>query len=56
MRSAILLAPLLAAFSTAQHVHVDIPEVDQHVQSMLAEYHQYASPVTDLIVEATDIR
>jgi len=40
MRSVLFLAPLLAAISgtTAQHVHMDIPEVDEHVHSMLDEY------------------
>ncbi|KAK5137834.1 hypothetical protein LTR08_006602 [Meristemomyces frigidus] len=41
MHSALILAPLLAAFSTAQHVHFDIPEVERDIQSMLGEYHQY---------------
>ena len=49
MRSAIFLAPLLAALSTAQHVHYDIPEVDHYVQSMLGEYHQYASLPTGFV-------
>lgn len=44
MRSALYLLPLLAAIpgTIAQHVHYEIPEVEQYVQSMLGEYHKYA--------------
>ncbi|KAK5128061.1 hypothetical protein LTR85_005178 [Meristemomyces frigidus] len=43
MRSALYLAPLLAAIhgTFAQHVHYEIPEVEEYVQSMLGEYNQY---------------
>ena len=56
MRSAILVAPLLAALGVAQHVHYEIQEVDQYVQSMLGEYHQYASLLTDFSRISTDMR
>ncbi|KAK0301952.1 hypothetical protein LTR01_009060 [Friedmanniomyces endolithicus] len=43
MRSFMFLTLLLAAIcgTTAQHVHLDIPEVEGYVQSMLGEFNHY---------------
>ncbi|KAK0252307.1 hypothetical protein LTS09_012652 [Friedmanniomyces endolithicus] len=40
MRSTLFLAPLLAAITTtrAQHIKLEIPEVDEYVHSMLGEF------------------
>ncbi len=45
MRSTLFLAPLLAAITTtrAQHVKLEIPEVDEYVHSMLGEFDQYVA-------------
>lgn len=44
MRATLSLALLAAIGGTiAQHDHLDIPEVDHFVSSMLSEFHQYAA-------------
>src|ERR1700712_1131467 len=57
MRFALYLAPLLAAIQgiNAQHVHYEIPEVEEYVQSMLGEYHQYAWQNSDSSLSLADL-